>query len=95
MAGMLARYEALLSQHVTNPYHQIITLNALAWQLLPFVDGTRTVDELVEVVVADGTVVMEEDGQPLKDEAARRRAAAQRVPPVLETLRGAALLMEN
>jgi methyltransferase-like protein/predicted O-methyltransferase YrrM len=94
LASRIARHEALLSQHVTNPYHQIITLNALAWQLLPFVDGTRTVDELVEVVVGDSTVILEEDGQTLRDEAARRRAAAERVPQVLETLRQSALLVE-
>lgn len=95
LASRIARYEALLSQHVTNPYHQTISLNALAWQLLPFVDGTRTVEALVDVVVADGTVVMELDGQPLKDETSRRAAASERVPQVLETLRQSALLVEG
>jgi methyltransferase-like protein len=95
LASRIARYEARLSQNVTNPYHQTISLNPLAWQLLPFVDGTRDLEALVALVVADGTVVMEAEGQPLRDEAARRAAARERVPLVLETLRQSALLVEG
>lgn len=94
LASRIARHEALLSQHVTNPYHQTISLHPLAWQLLPFVDGTHTVDDLIELIVADGTVVLEADGQPLRDESARRALAREKVPETLETLRGAALLVE-
>ncbi len=95
LASRIARYEALLSPNVTNPYHQNVRLNALTWQLLPFVDGTRDLAALVELVVADGTVVLEQDGQPVKDTAARRALAAERVPQVLEVLRSSALLVRD
>ena len=94
LASRIARHEALLSRNVTNVYHQLIGLNALAWQLLPFVDGTRDVAALVDLVVADATVILEQDGQTITDEAARRAIAAERVPEMLETLRQSALLVE-
>ncbi len=94
LASRSARYEALLSQVVTNPYHQPIRLTPLAWQLLPFMDGTRDQSALVELVVADGTVILERDGQPLTDPADRRAVAVARVPETLETLRQAALLVQ-
>jgi methyltransferase-like protein len=95
LVSRVARHEALLSQHVTNPYHQSVSLSGLAWQLLPFIDGTRTVEGLVDVVVADETVILETpDGQPLKDPGDRRAAAAERVPQMLENLRQSALLVQ-
>jgi methyltransferase-like protein/cyclopropane fatty-acyl-phospholipid synthase-like methyltransferase len=95
LASRIARFEALLSPNVTNAYHETISLNPLAWQLLPFVDGTRDLGSLVELVVGDATVILEQEGQAVRDPAARRAIAAERVPPVIDSLRRSALLVER
>ena len=94
LVSPIARFEALLSQVVTNPYHHPIRLTPLSWQLLPFMDGTRDLNALVELVVDDGTVVLEQEGQPLTDPADRRAVAVARVPETLEILRQAGLLVQ-
>ncbi len=95
VASRSARYEALLGATVTTAYHQAIRLNDLAWQLLPFLDGTRDQTALVEVVTRNSAIVLDNDGQEVHDLDLKRAAAVPRVAECLELLRQLALIVEG
>lgn len=88
-----ARYEALRSRSVTNAYHRPVRLGALSWYLLPFLDGTRDVNALVELVMANQNLAVEKAGAELSDPDVKRPLLRAEVSSCLTALARAALIM--
>jgi methyltransferase-like protein/SAM-dependent methyltransferase len=68
----LARAQARRGIHVTNGFHETVTLDALGRLMLLALDGTRDRASLVQLVsneIARGTLKVEHEGQPLSDPA--------------------------
>ena len=89
-----ARYEALHSRSVTNAYHRPVRLGTLSWYLLPFLDGTRGVDALVELVMANPTLAVEKAGEELSDPDVKRPLLRAQIVSSLDGLAHAALLRD-
>jgi methyltransferase-like protein len=87
-----ARYEALRSRSVTNAYHRPVRLGPLSWYLLPFLDGTRDVDALVALAMANQTLALEKAGEELSDPDVKRPLMRAEVSSSLAGLARAALL---
>src|SRR5205085_11393277 len=87
-----ARYEALHSHMVTNAFHRPIRLGTLSGYLLPFLDGTRAVDDLVELVLANPTLSVEKEGEELSDPEVKRPLLRAQVTSSLDGLAHAAVL---
>jgi hypothetical protein len=90
-----ARFEALHSHTVTNAFHRPIRLGTLSWYLLPFLDGTHTVDDLVELVIANPTLAVEKEGEELSDPDVKRPLLRAQVNSSLDGLANAAVLSEG
>ena len=88
-----ARYEALRSRSVTNAYHRPVRLGTLSWYLLPFLDGTRDVDALVELVMANQTLAVEKAGAEMTDPEVKRTLLKAEVASSLTGLTRAALML--
>jgi SAM-dependent methyltransferase/methyltransferase-like protein len=90
-----ARYEALRSRSVTNAYHRPVRLGALSWYLLPFLDGARDLDALVELVMANQTLAVEKAGAELSDPDVKRPLLRAEVSSCLTALARAALITDT
>ncbi len=88
-----ARYEALRSRSVTNAYQRPVRLGTLSWYLLPFLDGTRDVDALVELVMANQTLAVERAGAEMTDPDVKRPLLRAEVVSSLTGLARAALIL--
>ena len=60
--------------------------------LLPFLDGTRTADDLVELVLANPTLSVEKEGEELSDPEVKRPLLRAQVTSSLEGLAHAAVI---
>ena len=96
-ASPWARQMAASEPKVTNLRHERVELDPLAQYLLPFVDGTRTAEELLELLlagpVASGKLVAQQNDQPVTDPAAVRAVLAGELQDSLRWLGRAALLV--
>jgi len=96
-ASPWARYQAQFDGKVTNLRHERVELDELNRWLIPYVDGTRTFGDLMEVLlagpVAGGTLVAQEDDQPLTDPARIREVLGAELRENLKWLARAALLV--
>jgi hypothetical protein len=96
-ASPWARYQAAADAKVTNLRHERVELDPLNQFLLPYVDGTRTFDDLLELLlagpVAGGKLVAQQDDQPLTDPAAIRDVLSGELAENLRWLGRAALLI--
>jgi SAM-dependent methyltransferase len=90
-----ACYEALRSRSVTNAYHQPVRLGRLAWNLLPFLDGTRDLSALVELVIANQTLTVEKAGEEDSDPEVTSSRLRAEVTSSLSDMARAALLAAN
>jgi methyltransferase-like protein/2-polyprenyl-3-methyl-5-hydroxy-6-metoxy-1,4-benzoquinol methylase len=88
-----ARFEALRSRSVTNAYHRPVRLGSLSWYLLPFLDGTRDLAQLVELVLANQSLAVEKAGQELSDPDVKRPLLRAEVSSGLTALARAALIL--
>jgi len=73
LASPLARLQAESGLHVTNLRHEIVNLDEFNRQLIRLVDGSRDRAALLEALnglVAEGVLVAEQHGQPVKNPAA-------------------------
>ena len=95
VAGASARYEALRSRSVTNAYHRPVRLGTLSWYLLPFLDGTRDLGALVELVMANQTLAVEKAGAELVDPDVKRPLLRAEVSSSLTGLTRAALILAH
>jgi methyltransferase-like protein len=77
--------------------HERVEIDALNQYLLPFLDGSRDMEDLIEVLlagpVAGGKLVVEQDNQPVTDPAEARQILAAELQSNLEWLARAALLV--
>ncbi len=96
-ASPWARQIAGIEPKVTNLRHERVELDPLNQYLLPFVDGTRTFDQLLELLlagpVASGKLVAQQNDQSLTDPAAIRAMLAHELMENLRWLGRAALLV--
>jgi methyltransferase-like protein/SAM-dependent methyltransferase len=96
-ASRWARHQAAADVKVTNLRHERVELDPLNQFLLPYVDGTRTFDDLMDLLlagpVAGGKLVAHQDDQPITDPAAMRAVLAGELAENLRWLGRAALLV--
>jgi methyltransferase-like protein len=96
-ASLWARYQAATDIKVTNLRHERVELDPLNQFLLPYVDGTRTFQDLMDLLlagpVAGGKLVAQQDDQPIADPAAMRAVLAGELAENLRWLGRAALLV--
>lgn len=96
LASVVARIQAQHGSHVTNLLHESITLDDLQCQVLRVCDGTRHRDDLIDSIcgsAARGEFVMFDAGQKLTEESELRRAVANMLPAVVQSLARRALLI--
>jgi methyltransferase-like protein/SAM-dependent methyltransferase len=96
-ASPWARYQAGFEGKVTNLRHERVEIDELTRWLLPYVDGTRTFADLMDLLlagpVAEGKLVAQQDDQPLSDPAAVREVLGAELRENLKWLGKAALLV--
>lgn len=93
VASPVARYYAGQMGQIPNPLHELVKMNDLGYLLLPYLDGSRTRQDLIDIVRAeaqagkitlDGSVESPDDFQP---------AMEQDIDQTLKTFGEAALLV--
>lgn len=96
-ASPWARQNAANEPKVTNLRHERVELDPLNQYLLPYVDGTRSFDQLLELLlagpVASGKLVAQQNDQSVTDPAAIRAMLANELMENLRWLGRAALLV--
>lgn len=96
-ASPLARLQAERGlMRVTNLRHEIIDLDELGRQVLRFLDGKHGRAELLQVLAeltAQGALVVQQDGVPIRDPQRVREILGQMLEPALSGLAARALLM--
>ena len=94
LATPLARYQVQANLRVVNQRHERVNLDKISGYLLPFLDGTRDQEALLDLLmqlVAEGTIqVKAEMGE---DTAVIRQHMAQELQALLDWLAKAALLI--
>lgn len=92
----VARLLAARSAAVPNQWHESVQLPPFEQLLLPFLDGTRShealVDAMKQAVISGLLVVHGSDGSPLRDSEIARNLVTQHLPKALQTLLDSALL---
>lgn len=92
----VARYQAALTNRLTNARHESVAVDDLTRHLTPFIDGTRTVEELGEKLkelVDNGKLVIQRKGDK-NAEIDVSQVMNQAVNEVLKRLSASALLIE-
>jgi hypothetical protein len=96
VASPWARYQARDEVKVTNLRHERVDIDPLNQYLLPFLDGTRDCEDLVDLLlagpVAGGKLVVEQNDQPVTDPIETREILGTELRANLEWLARAALL---
>ena len=96
LAPPLARHAAAAGERVVNLRSCASRLDDLDRLLVPLLDGTRDLPALVEALarkVADGTLPVHHEGQPVRDLARARELLAEPVERSLWKIAGEALLL--
>jgi methyltransferase-like protein/cyclopropane fatty-acyl-phospholipid synthase-like methyltransferase len=97
VASAWVRFQAREEGKVTNMRHERVEIDALNQYLLPFLDGSRDMEDLIDVLlagpVAGGKLVVEQDNQPVTNPAEARQILAAELQSNLEWLARAALLV--
>ena len=97
VASPWARWQAREETKVTNLRHERVEVDPLNQFLLPFLDGSRDCDALIEVLlagpVAGGKLVVQQDDQPVTDPVEAREILGAELHANLEWLAHAALLV--
>jgi methyltransferase-like protein/predicted O-methyltransferase YrrM len=91
-----ARYQARLESRVTNQRHELLDLTAIAWQLAPYLDGTRdqaALRQILTELVEQGVVELKEEDRPLKTPAEIKQAVPEALESALQAMANAALLI--
>jgi methyltransferase-like protein len=97
VASPWARWQARTEGKVTNLRHERVEVDPLNQYLLPFLDGTRDLNALSELLlagpVAGGKLVVEQNDQPVADPAEARQILDAELKATLEWMARAALLV--
>lgn len=92
-ADRLARYQAARPQqaHITNLRHQTVSLDPVSKLLIPAMDGSRSFDDLLEIVVkhieSGDLSIVDKSKQPIEDPKLIRNNAQEALQNVLTRLR--------
>ena len=96
-ASPLARITVANAGVAPNQWHESVRLPPFEQTLLPFLDGTRDHEALLDAMqqaVLDGTLVVNgPDGSQLRNASLARKIVAQHLPKALQTLLDSALLV--
>jgi methyltransferase-like protein len=95
-ASPLARHQAATRHRVTNLRHETVELGAFERQLLALLDGSRDRGALRQELVeraGRGELVLEQDGQPVKDAGGRQQVLGQALDAQLPHLARSGLLV--
>ncbi len=96
MADALAREQARTDGRVTNRRHEAITLDEFNRHVLRLLDGTRNREGILDglaVLVADGTLVVQQEGKQIKEGESLKKILAEALDKSLQTMAKAALLV--
>src|SRR5262249_45489286 len=97
VASPWARWQAREEAKVTNLRHERVEVDQLNQYLLPFLDGSRDCEALVDLLlagpVAGGKLVVEQDNQPVTDPQEARSILSTELQANLHWLAHAALLV--
>ncbi|MCB8944842.1 MAG: methyltransferase regulatory domain-containing protein [Ardenticatenaceae bacterium] len=96
LASPLSRYQVQNNLRVVNQRHERVNLDKISLYLLPFLDGTRTPDDLLALLlnlVAEGTIQVKVDEAAGVDTAVIQHQMAQELQSLLNWLSKAALLV--
>src|SRR5262249_26821488 len=96
LASSLARWQASRQPQVTNLRHELVSLHEFDRQLLPYMDGTRNREELVQALeecFRQGLLPISQDDEPLADAVRARDILAQVLDQQLPKMAKAALLI--
>jgi len=97
VASPWARWQAQEETKVTNLRHERVEVDPLNQYLLPFLDGSRDCQDLVDLLlagpVAGGKLVVEQNDQPVNDPAEAREILTSELQANLDWLAHAALLV--
>jgi methyltransferase-like protein len=97
VASPWARFQAHEELKVTNLRHERVEVDQLNQYLLPFLDGSRDCEALVDLLlagpVAGGKLVVEQNDQPVSDPVEAREILTTELRANLEWLARAALLV--
>ena len=95
LVSPVARFQARQGYPVTNLRHERVTLDDVARDLLPYLDGSRDRASLLEVLVEKDMVEItrRDETQPVEDAAELRMALDQFLDKKLDQFAKAALLM--
>lgn len=92
----IARFQLDEDNRLTNLYHERVELDGIVWYLFRYLDGTRNVDDLVEILlsgpVAQGVLKVQHENQPVTDPAEIQRLLRDEVQVSLKWLSRTALL---
>jgi len=97
VASPLARLQANSGLRVTNLRHEVVNLDEFNRQLVKLLDGGHDRAALLEALnglVAEGVLVAEQHGQPVKDPTALRELLTQALDYALPYLARSALLLK-
>jgi len=93
----IARFQLAEDNRITNLYHERVELEGIVWYLFRYLDGTRSAEDLVNVLlagpVAQGVLKVEQDHQPVHQPAKIRQLLGEEVAASLRWLSRTALLM--
>jgi methyltransferase-like protein len=97
VASPWARWQAREEAKVTNLRHERVEVDPLNQYLLPFLDGSRDCEALIELLlagpVAGGKLLVEQDDQPVNDPKEAREILSAELQANLQWLARAALLV--
>ena len=97
VASPWARWQAREEARVTNLRHERVDVDPLNQYLLPFLDGSRDCQALVDLLlagpVAGGKLVVEQNDQPVTDPVEAREILTTELQANLDWLARAALLV--
>jgi methyltransferase-like protein len=98
VASPWVRWQARSGSQVTNMRHERVELDPLNQYLVPYLDGTRDAERLVDLLLAEsvagGKLVVEQDNAKVTDPAQVRAVVAAELHANLRWLAGAALLVQ-
>ncbi len=96
LVSAVARLQAQREAYVTNMRHERINLDKANHRLLPYLDGSHDRAALIDILeswVAEDTLDVEKEGQPVTDAAELRQVLTEMLASKLEQLAHAALLV--
>jgi methyltransferase-like protein/2-polyprenyl-3-methyl-5-hydroxy-6-metoxy-1,4-benzoquinol methylase len=96
----MARYQAQrpMQSHITNLRHQSVGLDPVSKLLIPYMDGTKTIEDLLAIIVKHITAgdlsIVDKTKQPIEDPIEIEKNAKEALNTVLDRLSNSALFVK-